>query len=98
MADLYITSQYFIATTATTVGYGDIYAYTEVEMLFLTFIELAGICIFSILSTFYDQIILVPNFKEIIAARSLDFIYYLQSIDMARGHVNMEDYIYEDTV
>ena len=34
---MYIYSIYFIATTATTVGYGDIYAYTEAEMFVMAF-------------------------------------------------------------
>lgn len=50
-----------MATTATTVGYGDIYAFTKVEMFFMTFVELLGIMLFSVLSGLYDQIIKVPD-------------------------------------
>lgn len=43
----YIDAIYYVTTTATTVGYGDFYAYEETEKLFVCFLEFAGICIFS---------------------------------------------------
>lgn len=87
-----------MVTTATTVGYGDIYATTRCEMIFMTFVELLGIMLFSVLSGLYDQFIKVPNLQEMIAERSLGITNFLQEVDLANRDYNMEDYIYEDTV
>jgi hypothetical protein len=46
----YVTSIYFVSTTASTVGYGDYYAKTMDEKIFMLFLEFIGICIFSIIT------------------------------------------------
>jgi hypothetical protein len=46
-----------MATTATTVGYGDILAYSKIEKGYMVIVQLGGIMIFSILSGLYDQFI-----------------------------------------
>ncbi len=47
---VYVSSIYFVFTTATTVGYGDFYAHHEWEKLYMVFLQFAGICFFSIIS------------------------------------------------
>lgn len=48
--DLYITSIYFIVTTTSTVGYGDMSASTLIERIFCIFIMLAGVTAFTFIS------------------------------------------------
>lgn len=46
----YVTSIYFVTTTATTVGYGDYFAANSWEKLYLLFLEFTGICTFSVIT------------------------------------------------
>ena len=48
--DLYITSMYFIVTTTSTVGYGDLSASTLIERIFCILIMLAGVTSFTFIS------------------------------------------------
>jgi hypothetical protein len=45
--NIYITSMYFVTTTATTIGYGEFYGTTIVEKIFLMILEFTGILVFS---------------------------------------------------
>jgi len=44
---MYITSLYWIFTTLSTLGYGDYYGWTEMEMIFTMIIEIIGIFVFA---------------------------------------------------
>ena len=44
--DIYIASIYWIITSFTSVGYGDIYGDEPVENLFQMLVEMVGICFF----------------------------------------------------
>lgn len=48
--DLYVTSLYFIVTTTSTVGYGDMSASTLIERIFCILIMLAGVTSFTFIS------------------------------------------------
>jgi hypothetical protein len=48
--DLYVTSLYFIVSTTSTVGYGDLSASTSIERIFCILIMLAGVTAFTFLS------------------------------------------------
>ena len=95
---IYVTSFYFISTTATTVGYGDIGANDQVEYVYLIIVEFAGLCIFSIISGVNAQIIKLPTIYELVSERALDITYYLQRVDSARHDCAMESIIYDNTV
>ena len=43
----FINNTYFIITSVTTIGYGDIKAYTQWERLYIMFVQFFGILIFS---------------------------------------------------
>jgi voltage-gated potassium channel len=47
---IYISAFYFILTTITTVGYGDISGSTTNEILFSMFVEFVGLTFFSFLT------------------------------------------------
>lgn len=44
---LYLTSLYFITTTITTVGYGDIYGVSMLERVFIILLQFLGILLFT---------------------------------------------------
>lgn len=46
----YVSSLYYVTTTATTVGYGDITPKNRHEKLFNVFLEFIGICTFSLIT------------------------------------------------
>ena len=46
----YITSFYFVVTTMTTVGYGDYSAHTLIEQIYVVFLMMAGVFVFSIVT------------------------------------------------
>ena len=47
--EAYVTSWYFICTTCTTIGYGDLSATTPHEKIFVIFLEFAGILLFTMI-------------------------------------------------
>jgi hypothetical protein len=46
----YVTSIYFVTTTASTVGYGDYFGMNSHEKVFEIFLQFFGICLFSIIT------------------------------------------------
>ena len=58
---IYTTAIYFVSTTATTIGYGDIHATNEIEKLFVTLLQLVGIFIFSYITGNVRKIKKEPN-------------------------------------
>jgi Ion channel len=50
---IYVTSFYFISTTAATIGYGDYGAKSAYEMYFMIFVQFIGMMVFSIFSGTY---------------------------------------------
>lgn len=59
---IYVTAIYFMTTTATTVGYGDIFATTYQERIFVFACEFIGICIYSIVyNGITRQVLYMPS-------------------------------------
>lgn len=54
---LYISSVYWVFTSFTTVGYGDIRGHTTMEMLVQILVTMIGICLFSWMSAIIKEII-----------------------------------------
>ena len=49
---IYVNAFYFVATTASTIGYGDIHPKLQNEYFFIFFLEFVGICIFSTIASY----------------------------------------------
>ena len=47
VVDWYIVGLYFVATTVTTVGFGDVTAMNNIERVFCNFLMFIGVCAFS---------------------------------------------------
>ena len=55
---LYITSTYFVIASFSSVGYGDVYGYTQMENLFQLMVEMLGIIIFGYMIGTFQQLLL----------------------------------------
>lgn len=94
---LYVTAVYFITTTASTIGYGDFGAKSTMEMYYVIIVQFVGMCVFSIISGAYKEVITVPSVVEVIQYKSQDITMYLQRVDRLRKE-SMSDDVYDDTV
>lgn len=68
-AFVYVTALYFVVTTASTVGYGDFFAYNPREKLFMIFLEITAICTFSIITGNITSLKRIVNISEIIETK-----------------------------
>ena len=83
--DILVAAIYFIITTLTTVGYGDIYGKTPVEHLYQMIIEFLGINLFSMLMSAISNIIgTEPTLQDIIDERMEDLDVWLRKLDKSR--------------
>ena len=57
---------YFIVTTATTVGYGDFYAWNTREKVFMIFLEFSAICTFSLIIGQFTNLKDIDEISEVI--------------------------------
>ena len=83
LSSIYITSAYFVTTTMTTVGYGDIYASSsDVEknfqlMLFVMVLEFSGILLFSLTSLRVQQLKSKLQFETMLKENMKAMSWYL---------------------
>ena len=84
--DVYIASTYWVITTLTTVGYGDIKGYTPEEYMFTILVEFLGIGVFSYLmnsiNSLFDQEI---KLSHIIDSRNEKLENWLRLLEKTRG-------------
>lgn len=92
---IYVTSIYFVCTTATTIGYGDYGGSTETEKYFLLFLEFAGICIFSAITDNIRGLKSMPKIKDVINDRIMDVNNFLFDIDNLLCDTKLPDHIYD---
>ena len=55
----YISSLYWVITTFTSIGYGDICGKTKIENLFQILVEMVGMCFFGYMMGTFQQMILI---------------------------------------
>lgn len=67
---IYITSLYWVVTTLTTVGYGDIYGTTEEEYIYTMIVEFIGILVFSIIMSTVNSFLSAQGDIDIVEAKS----------------------------
>lgn len=94
---IYVTSVYFITTSASTIGYGDYGAKSTIEMLYVIIVQFTGMSVFSIISGAYKEIIKMPSVNDVIDNKVQDITMYLQRIDKVKND-SLDDVIYDETV
>lgn len=67
---VYITSLYWVVTTLTTVGYGDIYGKTEQEYIYTMIVEFIGILVFSIIMSTVNTFLSAQGDIDIVEAKT----------------------------
>ena len=67
--DIYCNAFYYISTTATTIGYGDIHARTTIEKIFAIMLEFVGILIFSAITGNIRNVKKEPDLLGVINTR-----------------------------
>jgi hypothetical protein len=80
-----VASYYFIVTTLTTVGYGDIVGVSQSEYIFQMIIEFLGIFLISILMGTINGIVeQEPTLQDIVDERIDDLEVWLHVLDQSR--------------
>ena len=81
-----MASYYFIVTTLTTVGYGDIVGVSQSEYIFQMIIEFLGIFLISILMGTINGIVeQEPTLQDIVEERIDDLEVWLHVLDQSRN-------------
>ena len=78
---VYVTSLYFVTTTATTVGYGDFSASNSWEKIYLLFLEFTGICTFSVITGNITGLTQQRKIADIIEDKQAEIEGFLFEID-----------------
>jgi hypothetical protein len=85
-SDVYISSTYWVITTITTVGYGDIKGYTPEEYIFTIFVQFLGMGVFSYLmnsiNSLFDQEIKLSHIYD---RRNEKMENWLRLLEKTRG-------------
>ena len=97
MSVVYVNAFYFVTTTATTIGYGDIHASARTEKVFVVFLEFIGICIFSAITGNLRRLKRSSNMHKIIQDRIKQVQEFINEIDNVLKQKPLEDYIYDTT-
>ena len=67
---VYIKSLYWVVTTLTTVGYGDIYGESEYEFVYTMVVEFIGILVFSIIMSTVNSFLSAQGDVDIVETKS----------------------------
>ena len=92
-SDIYITALYYVMTTLTTVGYGDIQVHSDRERIFQSFLLIVGTCAYSWLLTYISNYIKKNNEKYKVFEEKLKILEEIK-INYPRLNVNLYDRIY----
>ena len=95
--DTYITAIYFIVTTITTVGYGDWLPSTNNEYVYIMFLELLGLAIFSYILGTFQSIEGKESAAQILAKKQKEIYKFLVDVDQANLKVELPIEIFRDT-
>lgn len=71
---IYVSAWYFVFTSATTIGYGDIYSYNQPEKIYALFLEAMSILIFSYITSSILSMTLPKSIRTIIKMKQKEVI------------------------
>jgi len=92
---VYITSLYWVVTTLTTVGYGDIYGTTEQEYIYTMIVEFIGILVFSIIMSTVNTFLSAQGDIDIVEAKSDQVDVWLVKLDNSRMSKSLPKILYD---
>lgn len=92
---IYITSLYWVVTTLTTVGYGDIYGSTVAEYIYTMIVEFIGILVFSIIMSTVNSFLSAQGDIDIVEAKSDQVDVWLVKLDNSRMSKSLPKILYD---
>jgi hypothetical protein len=72
-----LRTSYFILTTLTTIGYGDLFPISSPERIFGMFVQISGVAFFSFIMGKFIQIIQNYNSKTVVEDKGIDLHNWL---------------------
>lgn len=96
--EVYVNSFYFVVSTATTVGYGDVLSTVWTEKFYVSFLEFIGICVFSIISNKVISLKKEDKINDKVEEVMKEIMDYIYLIDKVRPEVSLSDELYEETI
>lgn len=95
--EIYIVAVYWVITTLTTVGYGDIVGFTDDEYLFQMAVEFIGIGFFSFLMGSINNILVQESkLQDIIDEKIEDLDIWLRRLDKSRINKHLPTGLYDN--
>ena len=92
---VYIKSLYWVVTTLTTVGYGDIYGTTEQEFIYTMVVEFIGILVFSIIMSTVNGFLSERGDVDIVETKSDLVDVWLVKLDNSRMSKSLPKILYD---
>jgi len=93
--DTYIFALYWVVTTLTTVGYGDIYGKGNSQFIFTMIVEFLGILVFSIIMSSVNQALGQSGDIDIIENKIDQVDVWLVKLDNSRLSKSLPKILYE---
>lgn len=95
--EVYIVAVYWVITTLTTVGYGDVKGFTTDEYLFQMAVEFIGIGFFSFLMGSINSILVQESkLQDIIDEKIEDLDIWLRRLDKSRINKHLPKGLYDN--
>jgi hypothetical protein len=91
----YITAFYWVVTTLTTVGYGDILGYTPQEYIFNMIVEFIGIAFFSFIMGSINSVLLADDTIDMTEEQLERVDIWLVKLDNSRARKQLPKLLYQ---
>lgn len=92
--EVYVNGWYYVTTSITTIGYGDIYGVTPLEKTYIVILEFLGILLFTMIQQRSRSLIFVKTQRQVNKENYDEGIDFIFQIDMA-FEGDLRDEMYE---
>ena len=93
----YITSIYFIIASFSSVGYGDVYGFTQMENLYQLMLEMLGIIIFGYMIGTFQQLLLTFQVKDQLDEQKESIDYWIMTLDKVLKKKQLPGSVFDGT-